>query len=34
VLGLLHDLTGSYFVVWGCVVALLAAAIWGTRGTK
>jgi MFS family permease len=34
VLGLLHDLTGSYFVVWGCVVALLAAAIWGARGTK
>jgi len=34
VLGLLHDLTGSYFAVWSCLVALLAAAIWGARGTK
>ena len=34
VLGLLHDLTGSYFAVWGCLVALLATAVWGARGTK
>ena len=34
VLGLLHDLTGSYFAVWGCLVALLAIAVWGARGTK
>jgi MFS family permease len=34
VLGLLHDVTGSYVVVWGCLVALLATAIWGARGTK
>jgi len=34
VLGLLHDLTGSYVAVWSCLVALLAAAIWGARGTK
>jgi len=34
VLGLLHDLVGSYVVVWGSLVALLATAIWGARGTK
>jgi len=34
VLGLLHDVTGSYVVVWGCLVALLATAIWGARGTQ
>jgi MFS family permease len=33
-LGLLHDLTGSYAAVWGCVVVLLAAAVWGTRGVR
>jgi MFS family permease len=33
-LGLLHDLTGGYAIVWSCVVALLAAAVWATRGVK
>ena len=30
-LGLLHDLTGGYVAVWGCMVILLAAAAWETR---
>src|SRR5262249_29454810 len=29
-LGLLHDLTGGYVAVWGCLAVLLIAAIWGT----
>jgi MFS family permease len=33
-LGLLHDLTGGYVAVWGCLAVLLAAAAWGTRGAR
>jgi len=33
-LGLLHDLTGGYVAVWGCLAVLLIAAIWGTRGVR
>ena len=33
-LGLLHDLTGGYVAVWGCMAVLLAVAVWGTRGVR
>jgi MFS family permease len=33
-LGLLHDLTGGYIAVWGCMVVLLAAGVWGTRSVR
>jgi MFS family permease len=33
-LGLLHDLTGGYAAVWGCLVVLLAAAVLGTRSVR
>jgi MFS family permease len=33
-LGLLHDLTGGYVAVWGCMAMLLAAAVWGARGVR
>jgi MFS family permease len=33
-LGLLHDVTGGYVAVWSCLVVLLFAAAWGTRGVK
>ncbi len=33
-LGLLHDLTGGYVAMWGCMAMLLACAVWGTRGVR
>ena len=33
-LGLLHDLTGGYIAVWGCMVVLLAVGVWGTRSVR